>query len=232
MLSLLGCLSSSLNISSCSALLSHSSRLSHTANSHLIPRSVCQAPCYSNKPLSISADVCLRLRCTGWLHKPSVYVSFCSACHRLAVVLSCEPPNFLSCLRWSPWWWRELPQVWQPLLSFSSLPEAQVPTHFCLFIFFFPFILPNYVEIPLVLSDVWVLLPVFSRRPVRVVPFVDVFLIYLWEEASSVSSCSAILILSVQSSFNSSVNLAKSPIWPSLVTHSVSGLFAVIYRGM
>lgn len=113
------------------------------------------------------------------------------------------------------------------LSPWGTGPNPLLPLHF-----FFPFILPNYVEIPLVLSDVWVLLPVFSRRPVRVVPFVDVFLIYLWEEASSVSSCSAILILSVQSSFNSSVNLAKSPIWPSLVTHSVSGLFAVIYRGM
>ena len=41
--------------------------------------------------------------------------------------------------------------------------------------FFFFFILPGYVEIPLVLSGVWVLLPVFSRHPVRIAPFVDDF---------------------------------------------------------
>lgn len=48
--------------------------------------------------------------------------------------------------------------------------------HSLLFFFFFTSVLPSYREIPLVLSGVLVSLPVFSRCSVRVLPFIDVFL--------------------------------------------------------
>ena len=91
---------------------------------------------------------------------------------------------------------RGLPQVQKPLLPFSCLPGVQSPTgfHFSLF-FFFPFVIPNYVVTPLVLSGIWVLLPVFSRCPIRIIPLVSVFLMYLWGEVSFMSCIySAILI--------------------------------------
>lgn len=67
---------------------------------------------------------------------------------------------------------------------------------FSFFFFFFPFILPTYVEISHVLSSVWVLLPMFSRCPVKIGPFIDIFLMYMWEEVSSIYSYSTILISS------------------------------------
>ena len=84
--------------------------------------------------------------------------------------------------------------VWEPFLFFSSLPGVQVLSCFLFFFFFFPFILPSYLEIFLVHSRVWGLQPVFIRCSLRVVPFVDVFLIYLWVKVSFMSFYSAILI--------------------------------------
>lgn len=66
-------------------------------------------------------------------------------------------------------------QAWQTFLSFSSLSEAQVFIHFCLF--YFPYILPRYMEIPLVLclsSSANV-----QSCPMRITKFVDIFLMYL-----------------------------------------------------
>ena len=58
----------------------------------------------------------------------------------------------------------------------------------------FPFILPRYMGIFLAALVVWDLLQAFSRYSVRTVPHVDVFLMYLWEEVSSTSLYSTILI--------------------------------------
>lgn len=68
-------------------------------------------------------------------------------------------------------------------------PRVQVLTHF----FFFSFILHGHVEIVLVLSSVWSLLLMFARYSVRIVPFANAFLMYLWEKGSSMSCYSAIL---------------------------------------
>ena len=89
---------------------------------------------------------------------------------------------------------RGLLRVQEPFLFFSSLPGLQSCPSSSIF-FFFPFILPGYEEIVLVLWGVWGLLLVFSRCSVRIVPFVDVFLMYLWEEVRSMSFYSSILIL-------------------------------------
>ena len=91
---------------------------------------------------------------------------------------------------------RGLPWVQKPLLSFSNLPGVQVPTCFHSPSVSPPiFVQPSYMEIPLVLSGVWVLLPVFSRYPSRIDPFVDVFLKYLWEEVGSMSFYSATILI-------------------------------------
>lgn len=119
------------------------------------------------------------LLATNWSH--------CPACHFTA--LSCEVP-FLSQLISPPV--RGLPGVWELLLFFSSLTRVQVPS--CFLFFFFPFILPSYLEIFLVFSDVWGLLLVFSRFSVRIIPHIDAFLMYLWEEESSTSYYCTILI--------------------------------------
>ena len=69
-------------------------------------------------------------------------------------------------------------------------PYSQLPpkgTDPLLLPFFPPFILPGYVEIFLILSGIWGLLLEFSRCSVRIVPFVDVFLMCWWEEVSSMS---------------------------------------------
>lgn len=62
---------SSLNILGCGALPSQSSRIPYTANSHPIPRSVVQAQHSRIQPLPVAAEMCLRLGCTVWLHRPS-----------------------------------------------------------------------------------------------------------------------------------------------------------------
>lgn len=88
-------------------------------------------------------------------------------------------------------WMRGLLQLWQVLLSFTSLTEVQVLTYLCLFFF-------SLLSYPLhggPSSGVWVL-PVFGRYPIRIVLFVEVFLLCLWEEVNSMFSYSAILILS------------------------------------
>ena len=59
---------------------------------------------------------------------------------------------------------------------------------------FFSFALPSCVEILLAILGVGDILPAFSRYFVRIVPDVDVFLLYLWAEVSSLPFYSAILI--------------------------------------
>lgn len=92
---------SSPNIPYCSALPSHSSRLSHTGNSYPLPKSVLQVPRSSTQSPPISMDAHVRLGHAGWLHRFSVHVSFCPICHRPAVMLSFEPLRLLSCPPWS-----------------------------------------------------------------------------------------------------------------------------------
>ena len=96
---------------------------------------------------------------------------------------------------------RGLPQVWAPLLTFSSLPGAQVPS--CFLSSSFPLllssVLPGHMRIFLVLLGVQGPLLVFSRCSVRIVPFVAVFLMHLWGEMNFTSSySSAILRISCQ----------------------------------
>ena len=77
----------------------------HTVNSNPLPGSVPQIPLSNTQLLPLSVDTCLRLRCTGWWHKPSLCVLFWPACHRLAVMFSRKPTKLLSCPKWSPCWW-------------------------------------------------------------------------------------------------------------------------------
>ena len=51
----------------------------------------------------------------------------------------------------------------------------------------------------------------FSRCSVRIVPFVDVFLMYLWEEVSSTFFAAAILIGAYTILFSYSILLARFP---------------------
>lgn len=60
--------------------------------------------------------------------------------------------------------------------------------------FLLSFTRPGYVEIFLILPGIWGLLLVFSRCPLRILPFVDVFLMCLWDEASSTFFYSTIVI--------------------------------------
>ena len=97
--------------------------------------------------------------------------------------------------------WAGLFWVQEPLFTFSSPPGVLVPSCF-LFSFFLPFILCSYVGIFLVLLGVRGLPLVFSRCSVKFIPFVDVFLIYLWGEVNFTSSYSAILTTPSQDSYN------------------------------
>lgn len=51
------------------------------------------------------------------------------------------------------------------------------------------------MEILLDLSGVWGPLLIFSRCSIRTFPFVDVFLMHLWEKMSCMFCCSALLSL-------------------------------------
>lgn len=64
--------------------------------------------------------------------------------------------------------------------------KCPLPLYSCLFHLSF---------ICLVLLGVWGLLLVFGRCSMRTAPFIDVFLMYLWEEMRSMTNNSAILIL-------------------------------------
>ena len=89
-----------------------------------------------------------------------------------------------------------VPSVRERFLFHSSLPRAQVLSHFLFFFFFLTFIPSSYMVIFLVTLVVWDLLPTFSIYSVRIGLFVDVFLMYLWEEVSSMSFYSTVLISS------------------------------------
>ena len=115
----------------------------------------------------------------------------CSLRHKLAVILSSEPLN-LSILA-------DLPAHESDSLCEGTFPLSQFPTRDTLPIlipFSFSFILPGYLVIFLAVLIICYLLPEFGSYSVTVVPHEDVFLMYLWEEVSSMSFYSAILICS------------------------------------
>ena len=78
----------------------------------------------------------------------------------------------------------------------SSLPGTQVPSCFLSssFSLFLSSIPPGYMGIFLGLFGVTGPLLVFSRCSVRIVPFVDVFLMCLWGEINSTSSYSSAIL--------------------------------------
>lgn len=140
---------SSLNIPGYSSLLFYSSRLSHTLRSIPISRSFLQAPLYNTQPLPVSLKMHLKLSCAGQLHRPPIYVLFCPAYHRHAVILSSEPLMCLFCPARLQVGEGTPPGVATfPLLLLP--PWGADPNPFLPFFFLFSFILPIYMEIPLV----------------------------------------------------------------------------------
>ena len=78
----------------------------------------------------------------------------------------------------------------------ETFPVLQLPSRDTRSFFPFPPTLLRYMVIFLVVLITEGLLPEFSRYSVRIVPHVNVFLMYLWEEVSSTSFYSTILISS------------------------------------
>ena len=113
-----------------------------------------------------------------------VWVTLCFAFQKLVAALSSEALKLCTCpVRGS-----------FLLYNHSSLPGAQVlsPLLSLSLSFFFH---PNWLCGGfLALSEVWGLLPVFSRCSMQTVWHIGVFWTYLWEEVSSMSYSSAILI--------------------------------------
>ena len=120
----------------------------------------------------------------------------------LSLTLSCFPETCCYIPLWSPEVsflsqlisppWRGFSEC-RNLSSPSPLHQGCWSLPISYFLFFLSFILPSCVGIFFVLLGVWGLLLVFSRCSVRIVPFVDVFLMYLWGEVNSISSYSSIL---------------------------------------
>lgn len=164
-----------------------------TASRCPFPGFTLQTPLYSTQPPSIPGDTQLRRGCRGLQHRPCMHSSFffLPSTDRLLhspLVLW----RYLSALADFPttnglFWVRE------PLLTFRSLPEMLVPSCFLFSFFSLSFILPDCVGIFLVPFGAWGFPLIFNRCSVTVVPFVGIFLIYLWEEANSSSSISTIL---------------------------------------
>ena len=159
-------------------------------NSSPLPGSALQTPCSSTQPPSAPADTRLRLDMQGCgtdhlCRSHSVLPATDGLLH--SPLIAPETP-LLSQLISLPV--RGLPQVWEPLVSFSSPLGVQVLSCFLSssFSLLLSFILPGYVEIFLVLSGVQGPLLVYCSCSVRLVPFVDVFLMHLWGEMNSTSS--------------------------------------------
>ena len=126
--------------------------------------------------------------------------------HRVAVPTVCAGHSLLPSAHWcspsvpadsplSPCWWEDFPGYGN-LSSFTapSLGHRSHPVPFSL-IFCFIFFCPTWLHWAfLALFESWGLLSVFSRCSVQIIPFVKVFLMYLWKEISSKSYSSAILV--------------------------------------
>ena len=120
----------------------------------------------------------------------SVLVSLCPACCKPAAILSSEYVWLSICSGWPPSQYMVFPQRGN-ISPFTALSQRHKSSPNS---FVFPFILLCYIVIFLVALVVWSLLPVFSGYSVWIVPHVVIFLMYLWEEVSSTSFFSAILI--------------------------------------
>ena len=156
------------------------------ANPSPLARSVYWSPSFSSQPLYAPTDVCLVLGSAGRWPGLSVLVSFCSAWQNPAAAFSSEPLKLPLCPGWSPIS-KKLSQAESPIPLSQLHPMGTNPIQIPLFLFFFSFVLPGYLVIFLATLIIWDLLPVFCRYSVRIVPLVGVFLMYLWEEVSSMS---------------------------------------------
>ena len=134
------------------------------------------------------ADLRLRLGCAGSGAGP-LQVLLCPASRSLMAGFSSEPLKLALCPGSSPCCLRGF-IPWEPFLLPHTPPARGAGP---ILLPFSSLFLPGYVGLFHVLSGVWGLLVVFSRGSVRTVPFVDVFLMYLWEEVSSISFYSAVL---------------------------------------
>ena len=123
-------------------------------------------------------------------------VSLCSACLKPVATLSSESPKHSLYPSWSGQWRQFLGDI--PL---SQLPHRGAGPVTISFSFFCSAWLC--VILPAA-SIVWDLL-VFSRYSLRAVPRVDVFLMYLWEEVSSMF-CSSLSSVSPIQTFISSIS--------------------------
>lgn len=121
-------------------------------------------------------------------------VLYGSAFHRWVAALSPEPSKLPIYPSWSPSQWRGLPG-WENFSSFTVPTRGTGPVSIPFFFFFSSFILPGYLVVFLAFLVVWDLSPALSRYSMRTVAHMYVFLMYLWEEMSSVC-CSTILISS------------------------------------
>lgn len=162
-------------------------QLSLIVNNHSIPRTVhALHPRTQFMPISVEAS--FRLEDTEGLHRPILYVSVLPDTDRLFCfplgLWRCFHPQFASLVL------RGFSQLHSLLLQH---PLWGIGPDLPLHPFFF-FFWPSCVEMSFVLSGILVI-PVFSRCPGSTVPFVYVFLMYLWEELNSISSYSSILIL-------------------------------------
>lgn len=150
-----------------------------------------QNPLSSTHPLSITGASWLRLGCTEltWPHRPCEQFLLCPVFLRLSQDL------------WSPF----LSQLISPLWDFSKcgdLPSPSTSCQSCWSLFWFLFFSPL-SSYPVTRGFFFVLLCVqslslmFSRCSERIVPFIHIFLIYLWGAVTPTSSCSTIFQFSV-----------------------------------
>ena len=131
-----------------------------------------------------------RLGSAGQQHWPSVYSSLCSGCRRLAAAFSSEAlklpfcPSQPLCLWGGFPGYRNLSTFTAPFQGCRTHPDSFLT--FSLF-FFFP-----QTQLHGNFLVVWGFLPALSRYSVRIIPHVDVFLIYLWKKVGFISYSSAI----------------------------------------
>ena len=93
--------------------------------------------------------------------------------------------------------------MWEPTLFFSSPPDSMAWALSCFLHFplLLSFILFSYMGIFLFLSGVWHLLLVFSWCAMRIVPFVDVFLICCGEKWTLIPPTPLLSYVSLQEFF-------------------------------
>ena len=153
-----------------------------TASSSPLPASVLWTLSSVTKPLPTP-----QLHISGWRNQVLARTlcaglsPFCPS--QRVVVLSSDPVILLFCPAWSSHQWGGFPGC-KLFFFFSSLPGAQVLSHF---LFFFPFCPTQFCGNFLVLSGIWGLLLVFCRCSGRTVPFVDYFWCICRREVASVS---------------------------------------------